>query len=181
MPTTHTDKSRVVIPFRAPVPAPMPLPPPTPLLNKFTGHVGRAKSAVAILDGLDEFASRLLPVNVLGVGRMPQRTADWRSIELGKDVFLHRSAPVDWWNEYAAKAAGGYDPGIMSLTGATNDFGQASVAVAADSRMSDGTGCTAACEAPRTASIPRGTNRMRGGGLPQSAGFGRPGPIPALS
>jgi LuxR family quorum sensing-dependent transcriptional regulator len=67
----------------------------------------------AILDGLDEFASRLLPVNVLGVGRMPQRTSDWRRIELGKDVFLHRSAPVDWWIEYAAKAAKGYDPGIM--------------------------------------------------------------------
>jgi len=87
--------------------------PSTPLLNKFTAHVSQAKSADAILDALDEFASRLLPVNVLGVGRMPQRTSDWRSIELGKDVFLHRSAPEGWWNEYAAKAAEGYDPGIM--------------------------------------------------------------------
>src|SRR5215510_2043806 len=80
---THVHKSRVVVPFRAPAkslstsPA---MPPPTPLLNKFTAHVSRAKTAVAILDGLDEFASRILPVNVLGVGRMPQRTADWRSI-----------------------------------------------------------------------------------------------------
>ena len=31
----------------------------------------------------------------------------------GIDVFLHSSAPVEWWNEYAAKAAHGYDPGIM--------------------------------------------------------------------
>ena len=44
---------------------------------------------------------------------MPQRTTDWRSIELGRDVFLHSSTPVEWWNEYAAKAAHGYDPGIM--------------------------------------------------------------------
>ena len=44
---------------------------------------------------------------------MPQRTSDWRSIELGKDVFLHRSAPIGWWDEYASKAAQGYDPGIM--------------------------------------------------------------------
>jgi len=87
--------------------------PPTPLLNKFTAHVSQAKKADAILDALDEFASRLIPINVLGVGRMPQRTSDWRSIELGKDVFLHRSAPVDWWNEYAVKATQGYDPGIM--------------------------------------------------------------------
>ena len=105
---THAHKRGVVVPFRAPVTTPS-----TPLLNKFTAHVSRAKTADAVLDGLDEFASRLLPVRVLGAGRMPQRTSDWRSIELGKDVFLHRSAPVDWWNEYARKAAQKYDPGIM--------------------------------------------------------------------
>ena len=108
MPMTHVQKSGAVVPLRAPTTVPS-----TPLLNKFTAHVSRAKTANSILDGLDEFASTLLPVNVLGVGRMPQRTSNWRSIELGKDVFLHRSAPVDWWNEYAAKAAQGYDPGIM--------------------------------------------------------------------
>ena len=87
--------------------------PPTPLLNRFTGHLTRAKMPVEILDGLDEFASRLLPINVLGVGRIPKRTSDWRSSQRGIDVFLHSSAPVGWWNEYAAKAAHGYDPGIM--------------------------------------------------------------------
>jgi hypothetical protein len=70
--------------------------PPTPLLNKFTAHVSQAKTPHEILDGLDDFAARLLPVNVLGVGRMPQRTSDWRSIEVGRDVFLHSSAPVGW-------------------------------------------------------------------------------------
>src|SRR5262245_13514085 len=106
---THTQKSGTVVAFKA-------LPtssPPTPLLNKFTEHVSRANRPGEILDGLDDFASKLLPVNVLGVGRMPQRTSDWRSIQLGRDVFLHSSAPVEWWNEYAAKAAHGYDPGIM--------------------------------------------------------------------
>ena len=87
--------------------------PPTPLLNKFTNHVIQAKTPDEILDGLDNFASKLLPINVLGVGRMPERTSDWRSIQLGVDVFLHSSAPEGWWNEYAAKAAQGYDPGIM--------------------------------------------------------------------
>src|SRR5262245_16445056 len=104
----HTQKSGVVLPFKAPTAAPS-----TPLLNKFTAQVSRAKTADAILDGLDEFASRLLPVNVLGVGRMPTRTSDWRSIKLGKDVFLHRSAPDGWWSEYATTAAQKYDPGIM--------------------------------------------------------------------
>jgi LuxR family quorum sensing-dependent transcriptional regulator len=87
--------------------------PPTPLLNKFTIHVTRARTPHEILDGLDDFASKLLPIRVLGAGRMPKRTSDWRSIQLGVDVFLHSSAPVEWWNEYAAKAAKGYDPGIM--------------------------------------------------------------------
>jgi DNA-binding CsgD family transcriptional regulator len=87
--------------------------PPTPLLSKFTDHVTRARTPDDILDALNDFASKLLPVNVLGVGRMPQRTSDWRSIQLGIDVFLHSSAPVGWWNEYAAKAAHEYDPGIM--------------------------------------------------------------------
>ena len=87
--------------------------PPTPLLSKFTDHVARARTPNEILDALDDFAAHLLPVNVLGAGRMPRRTSDWPSIELGRDVFLHSSAPIAWWNEYAAKAAQGYDPGIM--------------------------------------------------------------------
>ena len=44
---------------------------------------------------------------------MPQRTSDWRSIQLGREVFLHSSTPAGWWDEYAARAAEGYDPGIM--------------------------------------------------------------------
>ena len=107
MPYPH--KSGTVVPLQV-VPTGTP---PTPLLNKFTEDVTRARTPGDILDGLDDFASKLLPVNVLGVGRMPQRTSDWRSIQLGRDVFLHSSAPVEWWNEYAAKAAHGYDPGIM--------------------------------------------------------------------
>jgi len=105
----QTYKTGVVLPFKA-RPA---TPPPTPLLNKFTAEVVRARRPETILDALDDFASKLVPVNVLGVGRMPQRTSDWHSIRLGRDVFLHPSAPEGWWNEYAAKAMQGYDPGIM--------------------------------------------------------------------
>jgi DNA-binding CsgD family transcriptional regulator len=86
---------------------------PTPLLSKFTNRVSKAKTPSEILDALDDFASHLLPINALGAGRMPPRTSDWPSIQLGKDVFLHASAPVEWWNEYASLAAQGYDPGIM--------------------------------------------------------------------
>ena len=87
--------------------------PPTPLLSKYTNRVSKAKTPNETLDALDDFASHLLPIDVLGAGRMPLLTSDWPSIQLGRDVFLHSSAPVEWWNEYAAKAAHGYDPGIM--------------------------------------------------------------------
>ena len=73
----------------------------------------KRKTPDEVLDALDDFASKLLTINVLGAGRMPLLTSDWPSIQLGKDVFLHSSAPVEWWNEYAAMAAQGYDPGIM--------------------------------------------------------------------
>ena len=108
MPYTH--KSGTVVAFKG-------LPttsPPTPLLNKFTSHVTRAKTPSEILDGPRRFRlAGSSPSTFSGSGRMPLRTSDWPSIQLGRDVFLHSSAPVEWWNEYAAKAAHGYDPGIM--------------------------------------------------------------------
>src|SRR5688500_18241083 len=51
--------------------------PTTPLLNRFTGEVAKANTPSAVLDALDDFAVRLLPINVLGAGRMPARTSDW--------------------------------------------------------------------------------------------------------
>ena len=38
---------------------------------------------------------------------------DWRSTRLGRDVFLHSSAPEGWWDEYAAMASREHDPGVM--------------------------------------------------------------------
>jgi len=87
--------------------------PSTSLLQRFTDQVAKAKTPQAVLDAVDEFASSLMPIRVLGAGRMPILTADWPTIQLGKDVFIHSSAPVGWWEQYAAKAAQGYDPGIM--------------------------------------------------------------------
>lgn len=87
--------------------------PSTPLLQRFTDHAARAKTPEAVLDALDEFASNLMPIRALGAGRIPTLTSDWPTIQIGKDIFIHSSAPAGWWDEYAAKAAQGYDPGIM--------------------------------------------------------------------
>jgi hypothetical protein len=68
--------------------------PSTPLLHRFTEHVAKAKTPETVLDALDEFASSLMPIRVLGAGRMPTLTSDWPTIQVGKDVFIHSSAPA---------------------------------------------------------------------------------------
>jgi DNA-binding CsgD family transcriptional regulator len=105
----HVRKREVVVPFKArPVRAPR-----TPLLNKLTSFIAQARTPEAILDSLDDFASKLLPVNVLAAARVPEGRADRQSLELGKSLFLHSSTPVDWWREYAARVVAGHDPLLM--------------------------------------------------------------------
>jgi DNA-binding CsgD family transcriptional regulator len=88
-------------------------PPATPLLNEFTGDVARTRTPVAVLDALHRFAAKIASLSVLGAARMPLQASDWRSTRLGRDAFLHSSAPEGWWQEYAAMAKREYDPGIM--------------------------------------------------------------------
>jgi DNA-binding CsgD family transcriptional regulator len=85
----------------------------TPLLAEYTGFVGSARAPVEVLNALDALAEQMLPINALGAARFPLQTSDWRSTKLGRDVFLHASAPEGWWEEYAAMAQREHDPGVM--------------------------------------------------------------------
>jgi LuxR family quorum sensing-dependent transcriptional regulator len=87
--------------------------PATPLLTEFTQHIAQARSPSAVLDELNAFASKFLPLRALGAARVPLQASDWRSSRLGRDVFLHTSVPQGWWQEYAAMAQREYDPGLM--------------------------------------------------------------------
>jgi LuxR family quorum sensing-dependent transcriptional regulator len=89
------------------------VPPTTPLLDEYTGSVTEARTPVEVLDAMDTFAKRLLPINALGAARLPLQTSDWRSTRLGRDVFLHSSVPHGWWEEYAAMALREHDTGLM--------------------------------------------------------------------
>lgn len=66
-----------------------------------------------MLNVLQAFASKFLPLNVLGAARIPLQTSDWRSTRLGRDGFLQASVPDGWWEDYASMAKLEYDPGIM--------------------------------------------------------------------
>ena len=93
------------------IPATFPL---TPHLTEFTDCVAGQRTQEAVLDALNALAKKCLPpLSVLGAARFPIRASDWRSTRLGRDVFLHSSAPEGWWDEYAAMASHEHDPGVM--------------------------------------------------------------------
>jgi DNA-binding CsgD family transcriptional regulator len=87
--------------------------PPLPRLMDFTEVVDKVRTPAEVLDALDTFAQRWLPLRVLGTARMPAHASDWRSTRLGRDAFLHSSCPEGWWEEYRAIAVREYDPGVM--------------------------------------------------------------------
>jgi DNA-binding CsgD family transcriptional regulator len=85
----------------------------TSALSDFTDLVASVRTPQEVLDAVDAFAQRLMPVRVLGAARMPLQVSDWRSIRLGRNAFLHESIPDGWWEEYRAMAMREYDPGVM--------------------------------------------------------------------
>ncbi|MGO9486081.1 MAG: LuxR C-terminal-related transcriptional regulator [Rhodomicrobium sp.] len=58
----------------------------------------------AVLDGLHKITSPALKLNLLGAGRLPLKVCDWDALQLGTTVFLHKSAPSGWWEEWLQRA-----------------------------------------------------------------------------
>ena len=87
--------------------------PITPILTTYTERVATVRTPNEALDALDDLVSKQLPMNVLGAARFPLQAHDWRSTKIGRDVFLHRSVPAGWWDEYARMALREGDPGVM--------------------------------------------------------------------
>jgi LuxR family quorum sensing-dependent transcriptional regulator len=63
-----------------------------------------------VLEELHAVTTRHLPLSVLGAMRLPLKSGDWASIQLGKLAFLHKSVPEGWWEEYNALARGKFRP-----------------------------------------------------------------------
>ena len=64
--------------------------PATPLLTEFTQHIAQARRPSEVLNELNGFASKFLPLRALGAARVPLQAADWRSSRLGGDVYAPR-------------------------------------------------------------------------------------------
>ena len=57
------------------------------------------QTCVEVLDGLHKVTATI-GINVLGAALMPIRRGDWSTLEINKTVFLHKSAPSGWWDEW---------------------------------------------------------------------------------
>ena len=55
-----------------------------------------------VLAALDVALSRHVPLNVLGAARIPFSMRDWPTAQLGETVFLGKTVPPGWWDEYMA-------------------------------------------------------------------------------
>jgi hypothetical protein len=67
---------------------------------QFAGGVEDFDTPQDVLNGLDEAASHVGQLHVLGAALLPARCGDWNSVEKGKTAFIHKSVPTAWWDEH---------------------------------------------------------------------------------
>ncbi len=68
-------------------------------LLQFTSVVETLETPEAVLNALHDVTMPACKIGVLGALLLPLRFGDSSCLELGKTVFLHKSAPKGWWEE----------------------------------------------------------------------------------
>jgi DNA-binding CsgD family transcriptional regulator len=76
----------------------------------FTAQVGDLESPAAVLDGLDEAVAKDSPVRMLGARRYGVDIRQRESLRTGENVFIHKSVPEGWWDEYLVLIQRGQSP-----------------------------------------------------------------------
>ena len=82
-------------------------------LLHFTSTLDQLDTPTDVLDGLHKITSRSCQLGVLGALLFPARWGDWGGIEKEKTVFLHKSLPEKWWDEYVEMSRKDPAPGAM--------------------------------------------------------------------
>jgi LuxR family transcriptional regulator, quorum-sensing system regulator BjaR1 len=82
-------------------------------LISYASCVESLRTPTEVLDDLSATTTSGLPLSVLGALRLPLKSNDWESIQLGKSIFLHRDVPKGWWEEYGAVAQGKFRPQLF--------------------------------------------------------------------
>jgi LuxR family quorum sensing-dependent transcriptional regulator len=80
-------------------------------LLDYTAEVGRLTTPTSVLDILDQAIEKDTTLMVLGAKRygINARREPWK---LGENVFIHKSVPKGWWDEYAVLSQKAYAPMI---------------------------------------------------------------------
>ena len=65
----------------------------------FTEAVDKLDTTEAVLDALNAITAPQ-KINVLGAVLLPLQYGDTSCLEVGRTVFLHKSAPKGWWEEH---------------------------------------------------------------------------------
>lgn len=89
---------------------------------RFAGAIGELSTVEEILDELDVITNKYARIHVLGAALLPVRWGDFRSLEKGKTVFLHRSAPAGWFEEYRELCQRSVAPGFVMAHLALSPF-----------------------------------------------------------
>lgn len=79
---------------------------------RFITSIDELETPDQVLNGLHGVTSKACKLNVLVAGLMPIRWCDWSGVEKGKTVFVHRSAPDGWWEEYFERTQKHPGPGL---------------------------------------------------------------------
>ena len=82
-------------------------------LAEFAHGGSELRRAEDVLNALHTVSTSSLPLNVLGAMRLPVKSLDWDTIELGKSVFLHHEVPDGWWREHKVLAKSHFTPAIF--------------------------------------------------------------------
>ena len=83
-------------------------------LTDYSMEVEGLASPDEVLNRLDDIVSEKNAVRVQGANRFSVKVGDWRHIELGKNVFVHRGVPRGWTEEWRAFVASGHPVGLMT-------------------------------------------------------------------
>ena len=83
-------------------------------LIDYSMDVEGLKTPDEVLDRLDEITSEKNPIRVHGANKFSVKLGDWRRIEVGKNVFVHRDVPRGWLEEWVAFVASGQPLGLMT-------------------------------------------------------------------
>ena len=66
-----------------------------------------------VLNRLHDIVSAKSALRVHGAQRFSVKVGDWRRLERGKNLFIHRDVPRGWLEEWEAYVETGYAPGLM--------------------------------------------------------------------